>query len=122
MIKPAHLVGLEFEKGLVDGILDDLGNEPGTLPLLQHTLLELFNGRRGRWLTTDRYRAIGRVKGAIASRAESIFRDAHARAAVGCSADPPAVDGAGAGTEDTAATPTWTSSSAGTRAGPRPRP
>jgi hypothetical protein len=73
MIKPADLVGLQFEKGLVDAILDDLGNEPGSLPLLQHTLLELFNGRHGRWLTTDRYNAIGRVKGAILSRAERIY-------------------------------------------------
>jgi hypothetical protein len=73
MVKPADLVGLQFEKGLVDAILDDLGNEPGSLPLLQHTLLELFNGRNGRWLTNDRYYAIGRVKGAIASRADRIF-------------------------------------------------
>ena len=73
MVKPADLVGLQFEKGLIPAILDDLGNEPGLLPLLQHTLLELFNGRHGRWLTSDRYNAIGRVKGAIASRADRIF-------------------------------------------------
>jgi WD40 repeat protein len=73
MIMPAERVGLQFEKGLVDTILADLGTEPGTLPLLQHTLLELFDGRRGRWLTTDRYRAIGGVKGAIAQRAEAVF-------------------------------------------------
>lgn len=70
---PAARVGLEFEKGLVDTILEDLGHEPGSLPLLQHTLLELFEGRRGRWLTVDRYRAIGRVRGAIAQRAEIVF-------------------------------------------------
>ena len=73
MILPAEKVGLQFEKGLVDTIMADLGNEPGSLPLLQHTLLELFDGRRGRWLTIDRYVAIGRVKGAIAQRAEAVF-------------------------------------------------
>ena len=73
MIQPAEKVGLQFEKGLVDTILEDLGDEPGSLPLLQHTLLELFDGRRGRWLTIDRYRAIGGVKGAIASRAENVY-------------------------------------------------
>ena len=73
MLLPAEKVGLQFEKGLVDTILVDLGDEPGSLPLLQHTLLELFEGRRGRWLTTDRYQAIGRVQGAIASRAEKVF-------------------------------------------------
>ena len=71
--KPADLVGLEFEKGLVRTILEEVGDEPGSLPLLQHTLLELYDGRSGRWLTTDRYDAIGRVKHAIASRAESIY-------------------------------------------------
>jgi WD40 repeat protein len=73
MILPAEKVGLQFEKGLVDTILADVGTEPGSLPLLQHTLLELFEGRRGRWLTIDHYRAIGGVKGAIAKRAETIY-------------------------------------------------
>ncbi len=73
--EPAELVGLQFEKGLVDRIVDDLGTEPGALPLLQHTLLELFDGRRDRWLTIDRYGAIGGVRGAIAQRAEAIYAD-----------------------------------------------
>ena len=73
ILLPAEKVGLQLEKGLVDTILDDLGTEPGSLPLLQHTLFELFEGRRGRWLTIDHYRAIGGVKGAIAKRAETVF-------------------------------------------------
>ena len=52
MLRPAEQVGIAYEKGLVDTILEDLGDAPGALPLLQHTLLELFDGRRGRWLTT----------------------------------------------------------------------
>ena len=73
MVLPAERVGLQFEKGLVDTIISDLGDEPGTLPLLQHTLLELFDGRRGRWLTIDRYHDIGGVRGAIAQRAEAVY-------------------------------------------------
>ena len=73
MILPAEKAGLQFEKGLVDTILDDLGDEPGSLPLLQHTLLELFEGRRERWLTIDRYHEIGGVRGAIAQRAEAVY-------------------------------------------------
>jgi energy-coupling factor transporter ATP-binding protein EcfA2 len=71
--RPAQVVGLHYEKGLVETILNDLGNEPGTLPLLQHTLLELWERRRGGWLTTDAYREIGGVKGAIAGRADAIY-------------------------------------------------
>jgi len=73
MVSPAERVGLQFEKGLVETILADLGTEPGALPLLQHTLFELFVGRRERWLTVDRYHAIGGVRGAIASRAEAVY-------------------------------------------------
>jgi WD40 repeat protein len=73
IVQPAERVGLQYEKGLVDTILADLGTEPGTLPLLQHTLLQLWEGRSGLWLTTDRYRAIGGVRGAIAQRAEMIY-------------------------------------------------
>jgi hypothetical protein len=73
MIAPAEKVGLRYERGLVETILDDLGDEPGSLPLLQHTLLELWERRRGGWLTTDAYRAIGGVRGALAARAEAIF-------------------------------------------------
>jgi WD40 repeat protein len=71
IVKPAQAVELEFERGLVDTILDDLGTSPGVLPLLQVTLQELWEGRRGRWLTTDRYHEIGGVQGAIARRADS---------------------------------------------------
>jgi energy-coupling factor transporter ATP-binding protein EcfA2 len=73
MIAPAEKVGLRYERGLVETILDDLGDEPGSLPLLQHTLLELWERRRGGWLTTDAYHTIGGVRGALAARAEAIF-------------------------------------------------
>jgi WD40 repeat protein len=70
---PAEVVGLHYEKGLVDTILADLGHEPGTLPLLQHTLLELWERRRGSWLTIDAYHQIGGVQGALAQRADAIY-------------------------------------------------
>ncbi len=72
---PAEQVGLHYEKGLVETMLDDLGSEPGSLPLLQHTLLELWERRRGGWLTSDAYLDIGHVRGALAQRAEAIYAD-----------------------------------------------
>jgi tetratricopeptide (TPR) repeat protein len=58
----------------VEVILDDLGSEPGALPLLSHALLETWKRRRGRVLTVSGYTASGGVHGAIAQTAETVFR------------------------------------------------
>jgi WD40 repeat protein len=68
--EPAKKVGLRFEAGLINLILNELEDEPGALPLLQHTLLELWKRRHGRNLVCDEYDEIGRVKGAIAKTAD----------------------------------------------------
>jgi hypothetical protein len=69
----AHNVSLELEGGLVETILDDVENQPGALPLLEHALLELWERRRGRMLTLEAYRESGGVDGAVAKRAEAIY-------------------------------------------------
>jgi len=71
--EPARLVGLEFERGLVETILQDVADRPGALPLLEHALLELWERRRGKMLTLEGYRESGGVQGAIAKRAEAVF-------------------------------------------------
>jgi tetratricopeptide (TPR) repeat protein len=71
--EPAWRVGLEFEQGLVATVLDDVANEPGALPLLEHALLELWERRRGLMMTLEAYRESGGVQGAIARRAEAIY-------------------------------------------------
>jgi WD40 repeat protein len=71
--EPAYRVGLELEPGLVDTILEDIKDQPGALPLLEHALLELWERRRGRVLTLEGYRATGGVQGALAKRADAIF-------------------------------------------------
>ena len=79
--EPARRGGWEFEQGLVDILLQDIGAqgtsepEPGALPLLSHALLATWERRRGRIFTLDGYRASGGVRGAIAETAESVFTD-----------------------------------------------
>ncbi|MDQ4131033.1 MAG: TIR domain-containing protein, partial [Actinomycetota bacterium] len=73
VVEPARRVGLDFEPGLVATILDDVGNEPGALPLLEHALLELWERRRGSLMTLEAYQESGGVGGALAKRAESIW-------------------------------------------------
>ena len=70
---PARWVGLEFEPGLVDRLLDDVGDEPGNLPLLEFALTELWERREGRRLTNAAYERLGGVAGAIGRRAEAVF-------------------------------------------------
>ncbi len=71
--EPAWRVGLDFEPGLVETILDDVESQPGALPLLEHALLELWVRRRARLLTLEAYRETGGVGGAIAKRADAIY-------------------------------------------------
>jgi hypothetical protein len=79
--EPAKRGGWEFEHGLVDILLSDIGAdgrgqpEPGALPLLSHALLATWERRRGRTFTIEGYRAAGGVRGAIAETAESVFTD-----------------------------------------------
>jgi formylglycine-generating enzyme required for sulfatase activity len=73
--EPARHVGLRFDEGLIDSILDDVIDQPGSLPLLEHALLELWGRRRGQMLTFKGYADSGGVQGAIAKRADAIFAD-----------------------------------------------
>jgi WD40 repeat protein/DNA-binding SARP family transcriptional activator len=76
---PAQQNGWDFEPGLVDLLLRDVGAseghppEPGALPLLEHALLETWKRRSGRTLTHQGYMDAGGVHGAIAKTAESVF-------------------------------------------------
>jgi len=72
---PAQYGKWEFEAGLLDLILHDVGDEPGTLPLLSHALLETWERRRGRRLTLKGYDECGGVRGAIAETAESVYQN-----------------------------------------------
>lgn len=73
IIAPAQKNGWDFQPGLVDLILSDVGMEPGALPLLSHALLETWERRQGRTLTLQGYHEAGGVKKAIAQTAESIY-------------------------------------------------
>lgn len=74
MEEPAKRAGWEFEPGLVDLILRDVGDEPGALPLLSHALLETWKRRSGHILTLKGYHDAGGVRGAIAQTAETTFQ------------------------------------------------
>lgn len=71
-------VGLRLEDGLCAAMLAAIEDEPGAMPLLQHTLLQLWQRRRGAWLTAQAYQALGGVQLAIAETAEAVYQDSAA--------------------------------------------
>ena len=70
---PAQKVGVSFESGLVERIMDDVGSEENTLPLLEFALTELWRWQTHRQLTHVAYEQIGQVKGALAKHADQVF-------------------------------------------------
>lgn len=73
--KPAELQGAAFEPGLVERILDDVGEKPGNLPLLEFTLTQLWEQQTDGWLTHSDYEAMGGVEGALAAYADQVYAD-----------------------------------------------
>ncbi len=73
IVKPAERLGVQFEPGLISRIVQDIGMQLGTLPLLQYVLYELFENRTGDILTVVQYENEGGVQGALARRAEALF-------------------------------------------------
>jgi WD40 repeat protein/class 3 adenylate cyclase len=71
---PASRAGLQLEPGLVTRILDDVGSEPGSLPLLSHALLETWSRRQDHTMTLTSYVESGGVRGAIARTADAVYQ------------------------------------------------
>ncbi len=73
ILRPAQAVGAFLERGLVSAILKDVSQEPGSLPLLEHALYELWRARSGAWLTLSAYEASGGVVGALQRSAQACY-------------------------------------------------
>ena len=72
VIGPAAKVGVRFEPGLVGRIVAETLDQPGSLPLLQFALTELFEQRAGATITSAVYDEMGGLAGAVAHQAEAI--------------------------------------------------
>jgi len=70
---PARRVGLTVDPELTDALVADVQDEPGALPLLSSTLLELWQHRDGLRLSHGAYERSGGVRGAVARLAEEAF-------------------------------------------------
>jgi WD40 repeat protein/energy-coupling factor transporter ATP-binding protein EcfA2 len=73
MQRPLTHTFVTFESGLITKILDDVGHEPGNLPLLEFALTSLWEQREDGRLTFATYESIGGIAGALTEYAEEIF-------------------------------------------------
>ncbi|MBW4624878.1 MAG: CHAT domain-containing protein [Brasilonema octagenarum HA4186-MV1] len=72
--QPAQKMVVQLEAQLTQRILDDVGNEPGNLPLLEFALTRLWSLQQKRKLTHQAYDQIGGVKKALANHAEEVYK------------------------------------------------
>ncbi len=70
---PAEQHGVSFEPALLGELIADVRSRPGSLPLFQYALTELFDRRVGSTLTAASYRAMGGVEGALERRASNLY-------------------------------------------------
>jgi WD40 repeat protein/DNA-binding SARP family transcriptional activator len=70
---PARRAGLRVEPSLTSALVGEVADEPGGLPLLSTTLVELWQERGGRTLRRPTYDRSGGVNGAVARLAERAY-------------------------------------------------
>lgn len=73
--KPAALVGLTFEEGLVDALVEETLGEPAALPLLQFTLTRLWEERDRNHIAFTAYRRLGGALQMLAREADKIYQN-----------------------------------------------
>jgi basic membrane lipoprotein Med (substrate-binding protein (PBP1-ABC) superfamily)/DNA-binding SARP family transcriptional activator len=73
IVEPARRAGVEVEAALLAELIGDTADRPGSLPLLQYALTELFEQRSGSVLTRSAYATLGGLRGLLTRRAESLY-------------------------------------------------
>ncbi len=81
--EPARMANLGIEDDLVDLLIDEVAplgpsqraQNPGSLPLLSHALLETWGRARRGQLTVSDYRAAGGIAAAVQQTAERVFAE-----------------------------------------------
>jgi WD40 repeat protein len=71
--EPGKAVGLRFEPGVVDALLQDILGEPAGLPLLQFTLRKLWEYRERNRITLAAYQRVGGGRQALAQSADAWY-------------------------------------------------
>jgi WD40 repeat protein/energy-coupling factor transporter ATP-binding protein EcfA2 len=73
--RPAELLGIRFEPGLADMLVAELDSEPGSLPLLEFCLTQLWEQQTFWQISHAACNAIGGVRGALADHADKVLAE-----------------------------------------------
>ncbi|MDJ0581918.1 caspase family protein [Crocosphaera sp.] len=76
IVQPAKKSGLLIESSLKQQLINDVEDYPGSLPLLEDTLTQLWQETRNkgeRFLTLKTYQNLGGIEGTIEKRASNVF-------------------------------------------------
>lgn len=70
---PGQMQGVFFESGLVDRLIQDVGDDPGRLPLLQFCLTLLWQKQKDGWIGHAAYAEIEELSGALNHYADGVL-------------------------------------------------
>jgi DNA-binding SARP family transcriptional activator len=74
VVRPAEVAGVAVEPALAAALVADASRSPGSLPMVQFALTEVFAAASNRGLMTlQAYRRIGGIEGVLGQRAEEAF-------------------------------------------------
>ncbi len=71
--RPAELVGLKFDDGIVDELVKEVVGEATALPLLQFALAKVWENKNRNRITWDVYRAVGSPREALKRTADAVY-------------------------------------------------
>jgi WD40 repeat protein len=72
--KPALKMKVELEEGLTSKLINDVGDRPGRLPMLEFALTELWSKQKNWYLTHQAYEEIGGLEKALAKYASFVLK------------------------------------------------
>ncbi len=72
---PAGVQGAVIEPALVNRMLNEMGDDPDQLPLMQHCLMRMWTLADGGPLTTEHYEKAGGLERALSKHADDVFRE-----------------------------------------------
>ena len=71
--RPAQAAGVALEPDLVAEMVSTAHGRPGSLPLVQYALRELFERRKGDSISRAEYDAMGGIASALSKRADDLY-------------------------------------------------
>jgi len=72
--KPALKMKVELEEGLTSKLINDVGNHPGRLPMLEFALTQLWSKQRNWYLTHQAHEEIGGLEKALTKHASEVLK------------------------------------------------